>query len=55
MGPNRREAQVQSRVVIERGGIGDARDRWPEIQDRMIDRMQALCNAFKPHISKLRL
>lgn len=49
----RRKCRVE--FVIERGGIGDAPDRWPEIQDRMIDRMQALCNAFKPHISKLRL
>lgn len=49
----RRKCKVE--FMIEKGGIQETQDRWPEIQDRMIDRMQALRDAFKPYISKLKL
>ena len=41
------------RCVISFGGLRD-RDRWPEIQDRMIDAMVRLERALKPEIQQLR-
>lgn len=38
--------------VIPGGGLRD-RERWPEIQDRMIDAMVRLEKALKPHIKRL--
>ena len=37
------------RYVIEGGGLTDAKDRWPEIQDKMIDAMDRLAKAVKSH------
>jgi hypothetical protein len=35
------------------GGLKD-RDRWPEIQEDLVDAMVRLENALKPHIRRLR-
>ena len=37
------------RYVMEDGGLTDAKDRWPEIQDKMIDAMDRLAKAVKSH------
>jgi len=51
----RRELERNSRTsyVISFGGLRD-RDRWPEIQDRMIDAMVRLEQALAPEIQRLR-
>jgi hypothetical protein len=51
----RRESERGTRTsyVISFGGLRD-RDRWPEIQDRMIDAMVRLEQALKPEIQRLR-
>jgi len=36
------------------GGYKDAEEKWPEIQDRMIDAMVRFEAAFRPHIAKLK-
>lgn len=41
------------RYVISLGGLRD-RDRWPEIQDQMIDAMIRLERALKPEIQRLK-
>lgn len=41
------------RYVIPDGGLQN-KDRWPEIQDRMIDAMVRLERALKPEIQRLR-
>jgi len=41
------------RYVISGSGLRDG-DRWPEIQDRMIDAMVRLERALKPEIRRLR-
>ena len=41
------------RYLIPGGGLRDG-DRWPEIQDRMIDAMVRLERALKPEIKRLR-
>ena len=43
----------RTRYVISFSGLQD-RDRWPEIQDRMIDAMVRLEQALKPEIQRLR-
>ena len=43
----------RTRYVISFGGLRD-RDRWPEIQERMIDAMVRLERALKPEIQRLR-
>ena len=37
------------RYVMDGGGLTDAKDRWPEIQDKMIDAMDRLAKAVKSH------
>lgn len=36
------------------GGLKDGEDRWPVIQDAMIDAMDRLSRALKPHIRAVR-
>lgn len=48
---DRRASRV--RYVLTNGGLRD-RDRWPEIQDAMIDSMVALAKALKPEIERLK-
>ncbi len=43
------------RYVLEEGGLKDGEDRWPDIQDAMIDAMDRLSRALKPHIAALPL
>lgn len=49
----RLDARRASRVryVLEAGGLGDGEDRWPAIQDAMVDAMDRLARALKPHIA----
>jgi len=42
------------RYLLTLGGLAD-RDRWPEIQEAMIDAMVRLENALKPQIKRLRV
>jgi hypothetical protein len=44
---------TRTKYVISFGGLRD-RDRWPEIQDRMIDAMVRLERALKPEIQRLK-
>lgn len=37
---------------LDEGGLGD-RDRWPEIQERMVDAMVRLERALRPQIKEL--
>lgn len=48
---NRRASRI--RHVLSSGGLAD-RDRWPEIQDAMINAMVRLEKALKPEIRRLR-
>jgi hypothetical protein len=48
---NRRACRI--RYLLTLGGLVD-RDRWPEIQEAMIDAMVRLENALKPQIKRLR-
>ncbi len=41
------------RWVIEKGGIADSEQKWPEIQDAMIDAMKRLSTAIKNNFSKI--
>jgi hypothetical protein len=47
----RRSAVVRKQLDI--GGYREPRDKWPEIQDAMIDAMIRLEGALRPHIDKL--
>jgi hypothetical protein len=38
------------RYVMNDGGLTDAKDRWSEIQDKMIDAMDRLAKAVKSHL-----
>ncbi len=51
----RLEGRRVSRIsgVVERGSYRDE-ERWPEIQDAMIDAMIRLEKALRPHLSKLK-
>lgn len=49
----RRASRV--RYVLEGGGLEDGEERWPDIQDAMIDAMDRLARALKPHIAALTL
>jgi hypothetical protein len=42
------------RYVLESGGLKD-RERWPQIQDRMIDAMVRLEKALRPEIQRLKV
>ncbi|HID88268.1 MAG TPA: DUF4268 domain-containing protein [Anaerolineae bacterium] len=48
---NRRASRI--RYVLANGGLRD-RDRWPEIQDAMIEAMVALEKALQPEIKRLK-
>lgn len=48
---DRRTSRIRHRLTL--GGLAD-RDRWPEIQEAMIDAMVRLENALKPQIKRLR-
>lgn len=49
---DRRACRICHHLAV--GGLAD-RDRWPEIQDAMIDAMVSLEQALKPHIKRLRV
>ncbi len=42
------------RHLMTLGGLKDGEDRWPVIQDAMIDAMDRLSRALKPHIRAMR-
>jgi len=42
------------RAFITKGGLKDDESNWPSIQDSMIDAMDRLSKALKPHIQALR-
>jgi hypothetical protein len=48
---DRRASRI--RAVIEKGGLKDDESKWPQIQDTMIDAMDRLSKAMKPHIEAL--
>lgn len=48
---DRRASRI--RYVLANGGLRD-RDRWPEIQDAMIDAMVAFAKALRPEIKRLK-
>ncbi|HOS91714.1 MAG TPA: DUF4268 domain-containing protein [Armatimonadota bacterium] len=52
----RLEGKRACRIKHDLPGAGykDAEERWPEIQDRMIDAMVRFEAAFRPHIAKLK-
>jgi hypothetical protein len=49
---DRRACRIRHRLPL--GGLAD-RDRWPEIQEAMIDAMVRLEKALKPQVKRLRL
>jgi hypothetical protein len=40
------------RYVVREGGLSDGEGRWPVIQDAMIDAMDRLAKAIKPHVPR---
>lgn len=48
---DRRASRI--RYVLANGGLRD-RDRWPEIQEAMIEAMVTLAEALKPEIKRLK-
>ncbi len=49
---DRRASRV--RAFISKGGLKDDESNWPSIQDAMIDAMDRLSKALRPHIQALR-
>lgn len=49
----RRACRIARQIDI--GGYRDAEEKWPEIQDAMIDRMIRLEKTLRPYIEKLRV
>ncbi len=47
---NKRASRV--RFVLKQGGLMEE-EKWPEIQDAMIESMDKLANALRPHLSRL--
>jgi len=43
------------RYVVNKGGYRDEQNKWPDIDDAMIDAMTRLEKALRPHIQKLQI
>ena len=54
---DRADEKIGSRILFDikgKGGLKSPEDKWPLIQDAMIDAMGRFSQAFKPHIQALR-
>ena len=38
------------RYLMEQGGLSSGEDRWPKIQDAMVEAMERLAKALTPHL-----
>jgi hypothetical protein len=54
---DRADEKIGSRILFDikgKGGLKSPEDKWPSIQDAMIEAMDRFSQAFKPHIQALR-